>query len=128
MSKIKHYGIKFPFTTNGSEGTLIDLSLSKREKVISEMMHVLFTPKGERLRMPNFGTSLIQYIFNPDDNQTWGDVISEIKTSIKTYIPDCNIKNIEITEGEQEYELYAKITYTVAEGGYETEYQTITKL
>lgn len=128
MGIIKHYGIKFPFTRKNEEGTLVDLSMSKQDKVVSEIMHVLFTPKGERLRNPNFGTSLIQFIFNPDDSQTWGDVISEIKNSIKTYIPDCNIKNVEIAEGEQEYELYAKITYTVSEGGYETEYQTITKL
>lgn len=128
MAKIKHFGIKFPFTAKSSEGTLVDLSVTENEKIVSEMMHVLFTPKGERLRNPNFGTSLIQYIFNPNDNQTWGDIISEIKTSIKTYIPNCNIKNVEIAEGEQEYELYAKITYTVSEGGYETEYVTITKL
>lgn len=128
MGKIKHYGIKFPFTAKSGEGTLIDLSLSQQEEVISEIMHVLFTPKGQRLRNPDFGTSLIQYIFNPNDNQTWGDIKNEIKTSIKNYIPNCNIKDIEIAEGEKEYELFAKIKYSIVEGGYETDYETITKL
>ena len=96
--------------------------------VTSEMMHVLFTPKGQRLRDPDFGTSLIQYIFNPNDNQTWSDVKREIKDSVSKYVPDCTVRDVEIAESDNGLELYARIVYSVKEYGEYKEHQIITRL
>lgn len=128
MSKTIRYGIKFPITIRSEQKTLLDLNTTAAEDVNSKLMHVIFTPKGQRLRNPNFGTNLIQFIFNPNDKQTWDDIVSEIKSAVKAYVPECNIQDIEIAEGEDGADLYAKINYSVKSNGDIINYQTITKL
>ena len=129
MAKEQKYGIKFPINVDSDEKTLFDLNYTRVESVKSEVMHLIFTPKGQRLRNPNFGTRLIQYIFNPNDNETFGDIVTEIKETVKMWIPDCNIKNVEIAEDEDGLEIYAKIRYTLNElDGSVGNYEIISKL
>ena len=61
MSK-QFYGIKYPFSEESDRLTFFDLNENKNESVRSMLLHILFTPKGQRLRQPNFGTNLIKYI------------------------------------------------------------------
>lgn len=128
MAKRQRYGIAFPITIKSGDGSLFDTSNDMVGCVTSEMMHVLFTPKGQRLRDPDFGTSLIQFIFEPNDNQTWEDVKYEIKGTVTKYVPDCTVNDVEIAESEDGRELYARIKYSVKENGVYREYQTITRL
>jgi hypothetical protein len=129
MAKIQRYGIKFPITVSSEDMTLFDLSHSRAEQVKSEIMHLIFTPKGQRLRRPDFGTRLIQFIFNPNDNETWGDIVTEIKETVKLWIPDCDIKEVEVAEFEEGLTLYAKIKYTLKEmDGSTGTYEIISKL
>ena len=128
MAIRQRYGIAFPITIKNGDGSLFDTSDDLVGCVTSEMMHVLFTPKGQRLRDPEFGTELIQYIFNPNDSQTWGDVKHEIKSVVSRYVPDCNLKDVEIAESDDGRELYARIIYSVRQDGVFRDYQTITKL
>lgn len=129
MAKEQKYGIKFPINVASDEKTLFDLNSTRVESVKSEVMHLIFTPKGQRLRNPNFGTRLIQYIFNPNDNETFGDIVTEIKETVKMWIPDCNVKNVEIAEDEDGLEIYAKIRYTLNElDGSVGNYEIISKL
>lgn len=129
MAKEQKYGIKFPINVVSDDKTLFDLNHTRAEQVKSEIMHLIFTPKGQRLRKPDFGTRLIQFIFNPDDNQTWGDVVSEIKETVKMWIPDCNVTNVEVAEFEDGLTLYARIRYTLVEDDGSTgNYEIISKL
>lgn len=128
MAKRQRYGIAFPITIKSGDGSLFDTSDNLVGCVTSEMMHVLFTPKGQRLRDPEFGTSLIQYIFNPSDSQTWGDVKREITSAVSRYVPDCSVKDVEIAESDDGKELYARIKYSVKQYGEYSDYQIITKL
>ena len=129
MAKEQKYGIKFPINVSSDDKTLFDLDYTIAEMVKSELMHLIFTPKGQRLRKPNFGTNLIQYIFNPSDTQTWGDIVSEIKESVKMWIPNCNINDVEVAEYEDGLTLYAKISYTLnGLDGNPKNYEIITKL
>ncbi|MBP5724958.1 MAG: GPW/gp25 family protein [Bacteroidales bacterium] len=128
MAIRQRYGIAFPITIKSGDGSLFDTSDDLVGCVTSEMMHVLFTPKGQRLRDPEFGTELIQYIFNPNDSQTWADVKHEIKSAVSRYVPDCSVNDVEIAESEDGRELYAKIKYSVNQYGVKQEYETITRL
>ena len=92
MANIQRYGIKFPITILSSDNTLIDLNEEQSDEVYSQLIHLIFTPKGQRLRNPDFGTRLIQYIFNPNDSETWGDILMEIKETVSKYIPMCSIQ------------------------------------
>ncbi len=129
MAKEQKYGIKFPINVSSDDMTLFDLNHTKEEQIKSELMHLIFTPTGQRVRKPNFGTRLIQFIFNPDDTETWGDIVSEIKETVKMWIPDCKIKNVEVAEFEDGLTLYAKISYTfTGMDGNARNYEIITKL
>lgn len=129
MARTQRYGIKFPINVSSEDMTLFDLSHTRAEQVKSEIMHLIFTPKGQRLRKPDFGTRLIQFIFNPDDSQSWGDIVSEIKETVKMWIPDCNITEVEVAEFEDGLTLYARIRYTLTEyDGSTGNYEIISKL
>lgn len=83
--------------------------------VKSQLMHVLFTPLGQRIRQPNFGSNLIQFLFNPNENETFGDVMSTLKQIVKKWVPDCALENIIITETDNGLGLNAQIRYSVNE-------------
>lgn len=128
MAKIQKYGIKFPITVKGEDKSLLDVSYSLGESVNSELMHVVFTPKGQRLRDPEFGTNLIQFIFNPNDSQTFEGVVTEVKEAIKRFIPNCKLNDINVYESEDGLGLYVQINYSVWENGAVSTYNTVTKL
>lgn len=128
MAKRQHYGITFPVTANSFEKTFVDLNLNPADGVKSQIMHMIFTPVGQRLRKPLFGSKLIQFIFNPNDSQSWGDVVREIKDMISNNIPDCSIDNVEVFEIDDGLGLMARITYTVQANGVEYQDEIITSL
>ena len=129
MAKEQRYGIRFPINVSSEDMTLFDLDHMRAEQIKSEIMHLIFTPKGQRLRNPEFGTKLINFIFNPNDSETWGDVVSEIKETVKMWIPGCNIQDVEVAEFEDGLTLYARIRYALTEAdGSKGNYEIIAKL
>lgn len=115
MAKTQHYGIKFPIQIVSEENKCLDLNLTKAQMVKSQLMHLLFTPIGQRIRQPNFGTNLIQFLFNPNENETFSDVMMTLKQTVKKWIPDCSLDNIIISETDNGLGLNAKIRYSVNE-------------
>lgn len=115
MARQQKYGIRFPFNIISDDKTVLDLNKTKNDKIKSELMHCIFTPMGQRLRSPDFGSRLIQFIFNPNDGDTWGDIVSELKTMVSKWVPDCSLQNIDIYETDEGRGLVADIKYTVKE-------------
>lgn len=128
MAKIQKYGIKFPITIQSDENSLFDTNFLLSDSVQSELMHIIFTPKGQRLRDPEFGTNLIQFIFNQNDMQTWDDVVSEVKSAVSKYLKDCKVNKIDVLEGEDGYGLYIQVNYSVWNNGKVETYNTVTKI
>ena len=61
------------------------------------IINLLKTIPGERLGQPGFGSELHSIIFEPM-NEDFSDILEDsIRTSIETWLPYINIKNIEIT-------------------------------
>ena len=98
----KHYGIKFPFTIRNNDNVFLDLNNNLHEKVASEIAHVILTPKKTRLRMPDFGTDLIKYIFSPNDSLFWGDIETEIRTTVNKYVPDGVLEKVEVYQNNND--------------------------
>ena len=95
----------------------LDLNMSYKEKVRSEITHIIFTPKGQRYRMPDFGTDLIKYIFEPNDEETWGKIKSEIKEQVTKYLPRVSFQDINMyRDKENGNHLYAEIKYSIKKG------------
>ena len=96
----KHYGIKFPFTIRNNDNVFLDLNNNLHEKVASEIAHVILTPKKSRLRMPEFGTDLIRYVFSPNEEISWGDIETELRSVVAKYVPDGVLYKVEIFQSE----------------------------
>lgn len=127
MSNIKqYYDIKFPFTCNNLEGFFIDLNKTIVDKKESEILHVLLTPKKTRIRKPDFGTDLIKFIFEQNDELSWSEVQSEILSTVNKYVTNVDVKNVEVREIE--HDLFVSISYKIQTGNKTENKELVVKL
>jgi phage baseplate assembly protein W len=102
------YGLNFPFR-DSFDGKYLDLSGYNDEEIRSNLVHLLLTRKGTRYYLPDFGTRLYEYIFEPLDGPTFSDIESEIREAVSEYIPGITITNVSInaaSEGEEDKGTY----------------------
>ncbi len=113
----KYYNIKFPFTNNNNDGSFIDLNNTLDDEVLSNMLHVILTPKNTRIRMPDFGTDLIKFIFEMNDQSSWVSIKNEIYDTVQKYVPNVTINDIAVLMNNEETiddnKILLKIDYTV---------------
>lgn len=118
MSKKQYYSIHYPFTNESIEKTFVDLDSNSQKATQSDIMHLIFTPKGQRIRNPEFGTNLVKYLFNPNDTDSWSDIKEDIKTSVSKFIPSVKFNNINVyAEPGNGHGVVVELSYTVEEGG-----------
>ena len=96
MANGKTYGLTFPFV-DSFDGKYLDLSDFPAEEIRSNLIHLLLTRKGSRYFLPDFGTRLYEYIFEPLDGPTFQNIESEIRDSVEKYMPQLQLTNISIT-------------------------------
>lgn len=120
MARIQHFNIAFPVTRKSDENTFFDLNGNESEDIKSQLMHMIFTPVGQRLRRPEFGSRLIQFIFEPNDRETYGDVLGEIKEMVRRSVPNCTLDNIDIYETDNGLGLLAKVSYSTVNAAGDT--------
>lgn len=116
MAKTQKYGIKYPFTNENDEGVFLDLNDNNVDGVKSQLLHLLFTPKGQKLRDPEFGTDLIKYIFNPNDSETINDIKMAITMQVAKYLPSIEFRDITIHKAEDGLGIIVIIEYGVKTG------------
>ena len=127
--KKQYYGIKFPFTISKQDGFFVDLNSDLKDKVASEIAHVILTQKGTRLKMPDFGTDLIKYIFEPSDTLEWNTVESEIRRAVGQYVSNATIQSVEVKRDESEgHSIYLDIMYAIKKGNKEENNRSVIKL
>ena len=91
------YGINFPFSES-YVGKYLDISDSSEEEIRSNLVHLLLTKRGTRYYLPDFGTRLYEYIFEPLDGPTFAEIESEIRDSVLKYMPNLLLTSIKITD------------------------------
>ena len=117
MAKKQQFGIKYPFTSEGFEHYYVDTNSTLKDKVRSQLMHIVFTPKNQRLRLPSFGTDLIKFIFEPNEEITWEMVKNEVSDAVKRWATNIAINDIQVVKNEEdESEIYVRLDYSVADG------------
>ena len=125
MAEIQKYGIKYPFTSDNDDGIFLDLNDTFADGVKSRVLHVIFTPKGQKLRDPEFGTDLIKFIFSQKDDTSFSSIKTEITEQIMKYVPEVEFKDIMIYEAENdEHSIIVSIEYGVKIGN-KTEITTV---
>ena len=117
MANVQYYGIKYPFTVTNDENYFTDVNYTLKDKVKSILMHVIFTPKGQKIRDPEFGTDLIKFIFEPNDNESWVSVKNDIMDVVKKYINGVTVNDISMLEtNDDSHQLYVRVDYSVSNG------------
>jgi phage baseplate assembly protein W len=97
------YGINFPFR-DSLNGYYLDLSEDKDEEIRTNLIHLILTRKGSRYFLPDFGTRLYEYIFEPLDGPTFSEIETEIRDSVEKYIPGIKITNISVYDASDDLE------------------------
>jgi phage baseplate assembly protein W len=90
------YGLTFPFL-DSFDGKYLDLSNYNDQEIRSNLIHLLLTRKGSRYYLPDFGTRLYEFLFEPLDGPTFSEIETEIRDSVGVYLPGITITNIGIT-------------------------------
>jgi len=98
------YGINFPFIQS-EKGNYLKLTETTDEEIRANIVHLLLTRRGSRYFLPDFGTRLYEYIFEPLDGPTFSDIEAEIRDTVEEYIPGITITKIDIkpaSEGDED--------------------------
>jgi phage baseplate assembly protein W len=95
------YGIDFPFR-DSLEGKFLKLTSNPEREIRADLIHLLLTRRGSRYFLPDFGTRLYQFIFDQNDNVTFGLIESEIREVVKKYIPNLELTTINIMSAEDD--------------------------
>ena len=115
----KSINIDFRFR-DSKKGFFLKLNTVDNDAIKADLLHLILTNKGERLYLPDFGTNLRQYLFEPQDGITNEDIRNEITEAVKKYIPNLYVDEVGIGESpESEYGVQVTLKYTVTEGVFE---------
>ena len=89
------YGINFPFIQS-EKGNYLKLTETTDEEIRANLVHLLLTRRGSRYFLPDFGTRLYEYIFEPLDGPTFNQIEAEIRDSVEKYIPNLLISKVSV--------------------------------
>jgi phage baseplate assembly protein W len=115
MAEKRYINIDFPFS-DSPKGYYFKLNDNDKDAIKSDLLHLLLTNKGERLYMPDFGSDLRKFIFEPNDSITHDQIKDNLNETIKRYIPNLLINKISFRNDEIEELIIVELKYTVTEG------------
>ena len=79
--------------------------------------------------MPEFGTNLIRYIFEPNDSESWESIKNEITESVQRFVPNVVLNNIRVVQSEDERSaIFVRMDYSISEGNQTVSDSIITQL
>lgn len=122
----QYFGIKFPFNSDNLNGFFLDLNLDLKDKVVSEIAHVILTPKGSRLRKPEFGTNLAKFIFDQNDNVSWEQVKKEAVEAVGKYVKDAELEDLKVVNENNSF--FLDMYYKIKKGMKEENNRVVIKL
>jgi phage baseplate assembly protein W len=119
MANGVYININYPFK-DSLKGFFLDLTQTDAKAIKADLLHLLLTRKGQRLYNPEFGTRLLEYIYEPYDELTFSEVREEIDTAVKTYLPQVNLDNLTVEPSPlSEYAVLVTIEYTITDNIFE---------
>lgn len=128
MAKKQYYGINYPFTHDNEDLLYLDLNESYEKSIQAKVLHIIFTPKGQKLRDPEFGSDLIKYLFDPSNGKTFDSIKSQIRNDISARVENVTFDDIQIIDTEDGHSKIVSIYYTVKKGNTETQNNVAIKL
>lgn len=108
------YGVTFPFN-DSIRGDYLQLTDYRAQQIRADLIHLLLTRKGSRYYLPEFGTRLYEFLFEPLDGLTFGAIESDIREAIEQFMPNLLVNKITIEPGETSDEINGS-TFTTQPG------------
>jgi phage baseplate assembly protein W len=120
MATGRFININFPFK-DSKQGFFLDLNSTDNQAIKADLLHLLLTRKGQRLYLPDFGTDLLKFIFEPEDGITFEAIKTDISNEIQKYLPNLQMNELLIEQSpNSEYAVVVTIQYTITDGVFET--------
>jgi phage baseplate assembly protein W len=102
---MKSINIKFPLEDDKDKNNLFMLNYVTKNALISDLKLLLLTKRGQRYYMPDFGTNLEKYIFQPEDTTTEEEIIADLRKAVRDFMPEIQITKVQFfTNGDESYE------------------------
>jgi phage baseplate assembly protein W len=98
------YGLNFPFR-DSKRGDYLQLTEFEAQEIKADLIHLLLTRKGTRYYLPDFGTRLYEFLFEPFDGLTFDAIESDIREAVSNYMPNLLLNNITITPADPQEEV-----------------------
>ena len=89
------YGLNFPFR-DSRRGDFLELTQLEAQQVKSDLIHLLLTRKGSRYYLPDFGTRLYEFLFEPFDGLTFDAIQSDIRDAVQQFMPNLLLNQIRL--------------------------------
>ena len=119
MAKTRYINIDFPFK-DSRKGFYFELNQTDRDAIRADLLHLLLTNKGDRLYLPDFGSDLRKFIFEPNDSITHDEIKKSLNDSISRYIPNLIVNSINFRNDDIEELIIVELTYTVTDGTFQS--------
>ena len=111
LNKNIEIGVAFPLDeTNMFKGTETTTEQSK-----TNLVSLLLTYPGERINLPTYGIGLKKLIFETNIDIT--SLRDSIEKQVEFYLPNLNIRDVNITRSEDKHTIFINITYSVRSTG-----------
>ena len=115
MADGKTYGVFFPFR-DSLQGDYLRLTQSANEEIRADLLHLILTRKGSRYFLPDFGTRIYEFIFEPMDGPTFDAIKADVRQAVDKFIPNLQINDITIKPYLESEPLPGEINYDELEG------------
>ncbi len=106
-------GVKFPFNSPG----LFKKSYTTFEQASTNVKSLILTRKGERYQQPNFGTDLINVLFEPNVSELKEFITTTITDAVQFWLPYLSITELKITTQEDDpnmiHNIQISLSFTV---------------
>ena len=119
----KYINIAFPFKDDNLKNYYLKMNRTGQGAIKSDLIHLLLTTPGDRLYLPDFGTNLRKFIFEPNDKKVREDIKTEVQNSISKYIPNLTITELTVERpsdseygSKAEHTAVVRIDYVYTEG------------
>lgn len=103
-------GLSFPFSAN-SVGTIE--TAEEIERINQSLFMIFETPKGSRLMMPEFGSDLHKYRFDPLDDALIEGLKYTITKDIEKWEPRVIVNEVSFLTDEDNSRVYVSVDYTI---------------
>lgn len=106
-------GLRFPFLPDEYH----NLQLTVESERINQSLFILFsTPMGTRIMLPDYGTNIKNYRFEPNDDILVEALRQELYTAINKWEPRINVKELKFYRDPDDIDnhvLYIALAYSI---------------